>query len=41
MVDTNGMIRKQVLFIKRFADVDNTRVAVVTEAEGKVPGALA
>ena len=41
MLDVNGMIRKQVLFIKRVADVNNTRIAVVTEAEGKVPGALA
>lgn len=41
MVDANGMIRKQGLLIERFAEVHNTHIAVVTEAEGKVTGALA
>ncbi len=38
MLNVNGMIRKQVLFIKQFADVHNTWIAVVTEAEGKGSG---
>jgi len=41
MLDPNGMIRKKMFLKKRFADVNNTRIAVVTEAEGKVSGALA